>query len=180
MSNTFAEVLCNKVNHHGLGTWLSRFAEYLSIPEGALMPVPAVSRHVAILPGLGLQLVLSHPHAGNVEVGDPDRWVLHEAHFGMAGQFDANWQLPLPFGLDPDHATPKDAMALLGADHTYMSEEALKRGDRRQSYFLDQGIVIGLVWRESLVGIESLVLTRLGATLDSSMQAPSESPYINS
>lgn len=162
---SLADALCRHINCRNSGAWLAELAATLGLPPEVLMPAPPVARHELVAPGRGLRLVLSHPHADDVAVGDPDRWLLTEAQFGMAGQFDADWTGALPFGLDAANETPESAKAKLGDEADGLSARALAQGDRRQSYFMDDALVVELIWRPELKGIERVRVVRMGSEL---------------
>ncbi|WP_431257625.1 hypothetical protein ACQ86G_23835 [Roseateles chitinivorans] len=74
------------------------------------------------LPEHGLYLVLRHPHAGDVEHGDPDRWLITDVLFDVAGAHGAPWRQALPFGLDARLETPASAQERLDANSLGLGE----------------------------------------------------------
>lgn len=164
-SASLADALCQRINCRNIGVWLLELAATLELPPVALMPEPPVARHDIVVPHRGLRLVLTHPHAGDVDVGDPDRWLITEAQFGLSGQFDANWREALPFGLDATSETPETIVTKLGSEADGLSKKALAAGDRRQSYFMDDALVVEVTWKPELKGLERIWIVRLGAEL---------------
>ena len=164
-SASLADALCQRINCRNIGGWLLELAATLELPPTALMPEPPMARHDFLVPHRGLRLVLTHPHAGAVDVGDPDRWLITEAQFGLAGQFDADWTGALPFGLDSANETPETIVLKLGDEADGLSERAVTAGDRRQSYFMDDGLVVEVIWKPKLKGLERIWIVRMGGEL---------------
>lgn len=160
-----ADALCARIHCRNIGTWLSELAATLGVPADALMPRPPVRRHELIVPGRGLRLVLSHPHAGEVDEGDPDRWVITEAQFSVTGQPDNHWAYPLPFGLCAESETPQTAATKLDGEADGLGARALASGDYRQSFFLDHALVLEIRWNVTLQGFSQVTLIRLGSEL---------------
>ncbi len=132
---------------------LVSLANALGVPPSALMPVPAHSPNFVVTPKRGIQLVLRHPE---IELADADRWVISDV------LFDSTWADPMPFGLDANVETPFTAEAKLGSDTTPVSATAGIRGDRRQSFTLDDARVVEILWRSTYVGFERVWIARLG------------------
>lgn len=165
ISTSLADAVCQRINCRNIGGWLLELAAKLELPSTALMPEPPMARHEIVVPHRGLRLVLSHPHAGDVDVGDPDRWLITEAQFGLAGQFDADWTGALPFGLDSARETLETIVLKLGDEADGLSQRAVAAGDRRQSYFMDDGLVVEVVWKPELKGLERIWIVRMGGEL---------------
>lgn len=160
-----ADALCQRINCRNIGAWLQELAAALLLQPETLMPEPPVARHEIIVPHRGLRLVLAHPHAGDVDVGDPDRWLITEAQFGLAGQFGADWNEALPFGLDSANETLESIALKLGDEADGLSQRAIAAGDRRQSYFMDDGLVVEVIWKPELKGLERIWIVRMGSEL---------------
>lgn len=175
-SASLADALCQRIKCRNIGAWLQELATTMELPLTALMPEPPLARHEIVVPHRGLRLALSHPHAGDVDVGDPDRWLVTEAQFGLAGQFDANWIGALPFGLDSANETPASIVLKLCDEVDGLSPRAVAAGDRRQSYFMDDGLVVEVIWKPELKGLERIWIVRMGGELleppDSHSQKP--------
>lgn len=161
--NELADNIAQRLNCRQIGDWLNALALTFAQPISALLPIPAAENH--IFNTNGLKLTLSHPHAGHVEAGDPDRWLITDAKFDVLGQSGARWDYPLPYSLNALSETPASAQQKLGDNTTEVSARDLARGDRRQSFFLDNALVIEIVWRPELRGIERITLVRLGGEL---------------
>lgn len=164
-SASLADALYQRINCRNIGAWLLELAAPLQLPPATLMPEPPVARHDIVVPQRGLRLVLTHPHAGDIDVGDPDRWLITEAQFGLAGQFDADWTGVLPFGLDSANETPESIVLKLGDETDALSQRAIAAGDRRQSYFMNDGLVVEVIWKPELKGLERIWIVRLGGEL---------------
>lgn len=156
----WVDAMTARVGCRGLGSWFRQLAAVMGLEPAALMPIPARHGHVLDLSDSGLRLTMDHPHASDVEEGDPDRWVMTDVVFLQ------NWSGPWPFGLNPLTATPAMAQASLGPDTTGLTPKELAQGDLRQTFFLPDGRAIGITWRTGLVGIESIHLARLGLPMD--------------
>ncbi|WP_157671061.1 hypothetical protein [Chitinibacter sp. GC72] len=161
--NTLADGLAQRLNCRQIGDWLNALALTFAVPISALLPTPTVQSHH--FSAAGLTLTLSHPHAGHVEEGDPNRWLITDVKLDVLGQSGARWGYPLPFGLDAQTETPSSAQQKLGDNTTELSARDLAVGDRRQSFFLDKALVIEIVWRPELKGIERITMVRLGGEL---------------
>jgi len=175
---SLADALCRRINCRNIGHWLLELAAALELPPDAMMPEPPVARHDIVVPHRGLRLVLSHPHAGEVDVGEPDRWLITEAQFGLAGQFDADWTGALPFGLDSANETPETVVLKLGDEADRLSPRAVAAGDRRQSYFQDDGLVVEVIWKPQLKGFERVWIVRMGGELLSLPDSCSDTPSV--
>jgi len=162
---SFADALALRVYRRNIGLFLQQTAQDLGLPFAALCPSPPADRHRVTVDAFGLELTLSHPHAGHTDVGDLERWLITNAKFGLIGQFGAPWSDALPMGLDPINETPDSVLAKLGEPATALSPARLAAGDRSQSYFMSDALVMALTWREGLRGLEQVWLTRLGSEL---------------
>jgi hypothetical protein len=160
MYTNLADAICDHIGCAAMGDSLPSLARALGITLEALTPTPPKNPHIVRLPDRGISLVLRHLDAGEVEVGDPGRWLITDV------LFDAVWPSPLPFGLDAQGETQATAQKKLGFDTTGLSQAAVNRGDRRQSFTLDDARVVELFWKPSLVGIDRVWVVRLGAHLD--------------
>lgn len=164
--HAWAQEIAERINCHGIGAWLAELAHGLDVPLPALLPEPPLTQHASSVPSRGLHLVLTHPHAGHVDVGDPERWELTEATFFFLPGEAGVWRDALPFNLDAQTETPASAQAKLGDDTSGLSPRALVQGDRRMSYFLDDARVVELTFRADMVGLERLHIVRLGSAQD--------------
>lgn len=164
-SLSLADALCARVNCRNIGAWLRRLARELELQPTDLMPAPPLKRHEVLVPTHGLRLVLRHPHGGETAAGDPDRWVISDLQFGLAGQFGADWGAALPFGLQALTETPATAADKLDGETTELSKRDLAAGDFRQSYFLNHALVVELLWQPSLQGLTRVSVARLGSEL---------------
>lgn len=156
-----SDALCHAVWRRGVAASLSACCQALGLDPHVLMPQPPAStRHEHH--GLSLQLV--HPHAGEVAVGDPERWLIR--HIQWSADADSGeWLHALPFGLDAVNETPASAALKLQAEGLGLNAAAMAEGDRRQSFFLEDGLVLELLWREGLTGLERVSAERLGSEL---------------
>lgn len=157
-----AEAMCLRVGCHTIAIWLTELAKQFALAPEAVMPTPILAKHEVLIAEHGVRLLLSHPHANYVELGDIERWELTDIQFGLAAQFGQNWCAALPFGLDAEHETPISANAKLGSEASGLTQAQLAKGDRRQIWFQDDARVIELRWRENLIGIEQVWVSRLG------------------
>lgn len=164
-SPALADAIFQRINCRNIGTWLKELAMTLDVPAQALMPIPTVARHEFCAPEHGLRLVLTHPHAGYVEEGDIDRWIIAEAQFNVPAQAGPGEVCRLPFDLDAENETPASASDKLDGDSIGLSERSLAQGDLRQSYFLDDALVVEITWRAELRGIERVWVVRMGSEL---------------
>ena len=161
-----ADALCTRINCYSLGAWLAELAHHLDVPLSALLPVPPLPRHEFTVPRRGLHLVFAHPHAGHVDVGDPERWELTEAKFFFLPGEPGVWRDAAPFALDPGTETPASAKQKLSDETSGLSSRAIAQGDRRMSYFLDDARVVELTFRAGMVGLERIHIVRLGSAQD--------------
>lgn len=92
--------------------------------------------------------------------------MLTDIQFGLVGQLGQYPRGDLPFELDTEQETPTSAFTKLGTDTNDLSQTPLAKGDRRQSWFLDDARVIELRWRENLIGLEQVAISRLGMPQD--------------
>ncbi|WP_157654470.1 hypothetical protein [Burkholderia ubonensis] len=158
-----ANQICARIGCFDVAEWLNELAQTLAIDRLELMPVPVVDSRVVVARQQGLKLTVHHPHAGFVEEGDPARWVLTDAEFELEAGDEGTWTGALPLGLDKRASTPESVKARLG-DATYgLMPADVAAGDFRQTYFMDDGLAVGITWNPALVDIERLHLTRLGA-----------------
>jgi hypothetical protein len=157
-----AAEIAARVGCYGVGAWLKNLAQHLSIESQELMPIPVVDSKIALISNKGLRLTLHHPHAGHVDNGDIDRWVLTDAEFGFAGQFGGNWTLPAPFGIDPATCTPLLVSETFGDLLSGVTPNNLSRQSLQQTYFLKDDRAVGMTWKSTSIGIESIHVVRLG------------------
>ncbi|MBN3854827.1 hypothetical protein G3N59_15695 [Paraburkholderia sp. Ac-20340] len=155
-----------RVGCYGIGAWLLGLAKEFAIESQDLMPVPVVDSKIALVSSMGLRLTLHHPHAGHVDDGDLDRWVLTDAEFGFAGQLGGNWSLPAPFGIEPATCTPSIVSAALGDVLSGVTPNDLSATSLEQTYFLKDDRAVGMTWRSTLIGIESMHVVRLGIPME--------------
>lgn len=148
--------IADRINCRGIAGWLRLFAAALGKNFHDLVPIAPAARHEIDIPEWGLTLVLSHPHAGHVDAGDPDRWVLESARFHPPAA-------ALPFGLDALNETPDSAKAKLSDDIVVGDSTA---GDRRVSCFLDDARVVELSFAPGLKGLTGVQVVRLGAGME--------------
>ncbi len=156
-----SDALCRAVWRRGVAASLNACCQALGLESRVLMPEPPAS----INPehhGLSLQLV--HPHAGEVEVGDPERWLIRRVQWS-ADPGSGQWLHALPFGLDAVHETPASAALKLQAEGLGLNAVDMAAGDRRQAFFLEDGLVLELQWRERLTGLTQVSAQRLGSDL---------------
>jgi hypothetical protein len=161
MYKSQADAISDHVGCLNMGDRLENLARALNLQPQALMPVPCKSPHTVLLNERGMRITLTHPDAGMVEVGNPNRWVITDVLFGAA------WHGPLPFGLDALKETPTTAVQKLGDDMTRLSQSAIDRGDLRQSFTLNDARVVELLWKPTLIGIDRVWVVRLGKPLSS-------------
>lgn len=155
-----ADAICDHIGCTGMGERLSALAQALGVTPETLMPTPPRDPHAVLLPERGIRLVLRHINMDEADVADPDRWIISDV------LFDSAWPGPLPFGLDARRETPTTAEQKLGADTAGLSQTAVNRGDRRQSFTLDDARVVELLWKPALVGIDRVWVVRMGMHLD--------------
>ncbi|MET3120379.1 hypothetical protein AAKU64_004631, partial [Undibacterium sp. GrIS 1.8] len=153
-TQSIADTICQHLNCRNIGAWLEDLALKLDVPIAAIIPTSPVLRHEFFLPECGLRLVLNHPHAGYVEEGDIDRWIINEAQFIVSDQNHSDDAVLLPFDLDPDNDTPETVQTKLDGDTAGLSVRSIAQGDRRQSYLLDDAVVVEIIWRPELRGID--------------------------
>lgn len=156
-----ADALCHAVWRRGVAVHLGVCRHALGQEAHVLMPEPPTSVHHEHL-GLSLQLV--HPHAGEVAVGDVERWLIRSLQW-RADAVSGRWMHALPFGLDPANETPASAAQKLQVEGLGLDPAAVAAGDRRQTFFLEEGLVLELLWRECLAGLEQVRAVRLGSEL---------------
>ncbi len=151
VATNLSEQIAVRVNCHGIGDWLS----WLAVSHGKtfydLFPIAAAAQHEIPLPQRGVTLVLRHPHAGDAEMADPERWILESAIFDPL-------TASLPFGLDARSETPDTAKAKLSGDIVVR--------DLRVSYFLPDARVVELTFTPGLKGLTGVQVVRLGAEME--------------
>ena len=156
-----SDALCRAVWRRGVAASLNACCQALGLESHVLMPEPPTSinheHH-----GLSLQLV--HPHAGEVAVGDPERWLIRRLLWS-ADPESGEWRHALPFGLDAAHETPATAALKLQAEGLGLNAADMAAGDRRQTFFLEEGLVLELAWCGGLSGLERVTAARLGSEL---------------
>ena len=164
---TLADALCARLHCRNIAPWLNELADALDMPAQDLMPRPPVRFHQVIVDSLGLLLVLRHPHADQVPVGDPDRWLITDVKFGLAGQYGQPWMEALPFGLDPQNETPASAAAKLDTvvESAGPTQAAVERGDLRQTWFCNDALALEVTWRAAGRGIDHVWMVRMGSEL---------------
>ena len=148
--------IADRINRYGIADWLRLLAASLGKNFHDLIPIAPVARHEIELPEWGLTLILSHPHAGHIDAGAPDRWVLESARFNPLAA-------ALPFELDARNETPDSAKAKLSDDTVAGNIIA---GDARISYFLDDARVVELTFASGLKGLTSVQVVRLGGAME--------------
>ena len=109
-----ADALCHAVWRRGVAARLGASCHALGQDAHVLMPEPPAPVHHEHL-GLSLQLV--HPHAGEVAVGEVDRWLIRSIQW-RADAVSGRW-MHAPTQQPPAKETPARA--------------ALERGDRHGS-----------------------------------------------
>ncbi|MFZ6748488.1 hypothetical protein [Undibacterium sp. Ren11W] len=159
------DAICQRINCRNIGAWLEQLALDLGVSTQVIMPTPPVARHEFFAPERGLRLVLGHPHAGYVEEGDIDRWIISEAQFIVPAQTRTANVCQLPFDLDAENETPQTAQNKLDGDSVGLSARSLAQGNRRQSYFLDNALIVEITWRAELCGIERVWVVRMGSEM---------------
>lgn len=147
-----------RIGCHGLGDWLPGFADWAEFTPAACPPTEPshALAHYASL-SRGLRMLLRGAFA--TQAVDPEHWVLHQLEIDAAS-------LPLPFGLDAGRETPQAARAKLSADTAFGRSVDLRAGRRRIVHFLADGRVVGVDFKASMVGIESVLLQRVVAMPD--------------
>lgn len=149
----------------GLAGWLPGFAAWAELTPTACPPLKNV-RKMDYASQRGLELTLLHPFADRTSSVDPQDWVLYDL------EIDAS-VLPLPLRLDASNETPQGARRKLGHDTASGRSVDFRDGNHRIVHYLPDGRVIGVRFRPSLVGIESLHLQRLTVMPDfRTMSAP--------
>lgn len=156
-----ADRLCHAVWRRGVTAILGACGEALGLEPNVLMPEPPAP---VDLEHCGLRLQLVHPHAGEVAAGDPERWLIRRVQWGAAPA-SGEWMHALPFGLDPVVETPASAAQKLQAEGQGLAAAAVAAGDRRQAFFLEDGLVLELLWLDGLIGLAGLSAVRLGSEL---------------
>lgn len=159
----WAQQIADRINRYGIGRWLAALAENLDVSFSALAPECPSAKYTFTAPRKGLQIVLTHPHADHVDIGDPERWQLTAAKFYLLkGEFGV-WNNTLPFDLNSESETPNSAKNKLSNDTSGFAFQTIARGDRRISYFLDDARVVELTFRFGMVGLECVHVVRLGS-----------------
>lgn len=166
-----ADAICDHIGCAGMGERLSALARALEVTTETLMPTPPLALHPVPLPDRGICLVLRYPAESAFEVADPDRWTISDVIFDAA-----RWAGPLPFGLDAQRETPTTAQQKLGVDKTGLSQTAVRGGDRRQSFTLEDARIVELLWKPSLVGIDRIWVVRMGKPLETPPMLPRTEP----
>lgn len=144
--NTLADDICVHVGRFNIFDWLQNVGEYFALPPDELTPTPPpLTDHCIEIPKAGLSLTLKHPHAAHVTVADPDRWILTSAEFTPPWADDSIGRGALPFGLYPVQERPASIGGKLGNHRTTeLDDRDNAKGDRRQSYFLSNELVVGI------------------------------------
>jgi hypothetical protein len=159
------DAICQRINCRNIGAWLQQLALDLGVSTQVIMPTPPVERHEFFVPERGLRLILGHPHASYVEEGDIDRWIISEVQFVVPTQGHTDDVFLLPFDLDAENETPQTAQSKLDGNTVGLSARSLAQGNRRQSYFLDDALVVEITWRAELRGIERVWVVRMGSEM---------------
>ncbi len=133
----------------------------MGLEPKAVMPEPVAA---AQLTHRRLSLATVDPHAGEALEVDPERWLIRKVDW-TADAATGQWIHALPGGLHPQDETPASAAQKLQALGTGLSAAAVAAGDRRQAFFLEEGLVLELLWREGLHGLERVTAVRLGSEL---------------
>lgn len=151
----WSQEIADRINCHGIASWLRQLAAALDKSFHDLVPIAPAARHEIDISEWGITLTLSHPHAGHVEIGDPNRWVLESARFHPLAA--------LPFDLDARNETPDSAKAKLSDDTVAGNSTA---GDLRISYFLDDARVVELTFVPGMKGLANVLVVRLGTGME--------------
>ena len=145
MARSLTQWLCDSVGFFGVQACLQTIATAIEQPLAVLTPSEPASKHHVAVRDLGLELFLSHPHAGLTENGAPDRWVLSAVHLYRTDPEKGAWPYQLPHGLH----WSMDALATQAAlgdeictgRHTQAGMQTL-----RQSHFLPTAQVVQCTW----------------------------------
>jgi len=143
----------------GLADWLPEFAAWAELAPAACPPSEIVRKAEYASQSRGLKMTLLYPFADRASPADPQAWVLYDL------DIDAS-RLPLPFRLDANGETPQAARRKLGDDTAFGRSVDFRDGNHRIVHYLPDGRVIGVGFKPSLIGIDSLHLQRLMAMPD--------------
>lgn len=132
----------------GIQACIQAVATAVKQPLDLFTPDKPLAKHSVALHDVGLELMLSHPHAGLVEQGAPGRWALSEVHFYRGDTVKGAWRHPLPYGL----RWSMDAHATQAAlDCEICKGRRAQSGAQffRQSHFLPTAQVVQCTWQST-------------------------------
>lgn len=138
----------------GLAEWLLEFASWAELTPTECPPSGLAKKVDYASLSRGLKMTLLYPFAERAASADPQAWVLYDL------EIDAS-RLPLPFGLNVSAETPQSAKRKLSADTAFGRSVDFRDGNYRVVHYLPDGRVVGVGFRPTLAGIESLHLQRI-------------------
>lgn len=138
----------------GLAEWLPDFAVWAGLMPAKCPPSGLAGKVEYASVSHGLKMTLLYPFAERAASADPQAWVLYDL------EIDAS-RLPLPFGLNVSAETPQSAKRKLSADTAFGRSVDFRDGNYRVVHYLPDGRVVGVGFRPTLAGIESLHLQRI-------------------
>ncbi|MGJ7573582.1 hypothetical protein ACSFBX_23855 [Variovorax sp. RB2P76] len=138
----------------GLAEWLPDFAAWAELMPTECPPSELAAKAEYTSPTRCMRMTLLYPFADRASFADSQAWVLHELELNAT-------KVPMPFGLDARNETPRGARRKLSDDTAFGRSVDLRDGNRRIAHYLPDGRVIGVGFKASLMGIETLHLQRI-------------------
>lgn len=157
---TLADSICARVGKRNIADWCFTLERHLNLPSKTLLCQNIKKEHVVDVKNLGIILTFSHPHAIYDKKGDISRWFIHSVEFILLGEHSI-WDDTPPFSLDAVNETQDTIIRKLGDNFTVIREV-----DFMQSFFMDDGKVVGIQWNHNKKGIRKIIVTHLGSETD--------------
>lgn len=158
--NVLADDICARTGKRNISVWCFSLEKIFNLSPRTLLPHHITKEHIARIDGFGVNFTFSHPHAIYDKTGDVSRWFLHEIEFIFEVNRNA-WPYESPFFLDVFNESQDTIMSKLGDNFTEK-----RMSDNIQSFYLDDGRIIGVQWNDNIVGIRKVIVTHLGGEED--------------
>jgi len=168
LSFQWRDEIAERIGHKGQGVWLHELGEWMELKEG-LPPQKPERFHIASSSFREVSIKLHDPGWETHETVEDDEWVLYEATL-IAYDDLAH----LPFGLFVTSETPQSAMAKLSTDASPNGRLAPNADACSVTYFLKDHRAVVVTFRRGLVGIRSILVTRLFDWPDWRMRKPKQ------
>ncbi|EBA5557947.1 hypothetical protein BKN84_22395 [Salmonella enterica] len=148
---TLADSICARVGKRNIADWCFSLERHLKLSSGIFLCQHIKKVHIVDIKKSGVRFTFSHPHAIYDNKGDISRWFIHCVEFIFLGEH-CIWDDAPPFSLDAVNETQDTIIKKLSDNFTVIREF-----DFIQSFFMDDGKVVGIQWNHNKKGIEKLL-----------------------